>query len=80
MQPLFFFIFGRRVRPVDPRNLLVLPPLAKRVFVVKKAQLFDDIVHYEVSVYLRFIGHVLLVSLAKLAHLVDVKSLIWIYL
>lgn len=56
----------------------MLPSFAKLVFIVKQAQLFNDVVHYEVGVNLRLIRHVFLVGVAQLADLVDVKTLVWV--
>ena len=42
----------------------VLPAFAKGILIIEKTEFLYDIVHDEISVYLRFHGHVLLVGLA----------------
>ena len=75
----FFFAVSLRVGEVDPRDSLVLPPLAKRILVVQETQFFYYIVHNQIGIDLWLVRHVLLVGLAQLADLVDVESLVWIY-
>jgi hypothetical protein len=59
---------------------LVLPPTAELILVVKETQLLNNVIHYQVGVYLRLVSHVFLVCFTQLADLVDVKSLVWVYL
>lgn len=62
-----------KVNTADP---FVLPPFAKSIFVVKQGQFFDYVIHDEVNIDSRFISNVLLESLAELADLRNIKSLI----
>lgn len=76
MKSIFLFFWHRWMRPVYSWYAFVLPPSAEGVLIVKKTQLFDDIVHYQVSVYLGLVGDVLLVGFAELVHLINIKALI----
>jgi hypothetical protein len=63
------------VRKVDPRDPLLLPPLAEGGLIVKKAQLFYYVIHDEVGVNRGWLTlEVLFEGLAQLAHLGDVES------
>ena len=75
-----FFPIVEGVCEVDTGYALVLPALAEGVLVVKEAQLFDYVVHYEVGVDLGLVSYVLFVSFTKLANLIDVTSLVRVYL
>jgi hypothetical protein len=57
-----------RMRKLDPTDLLVFPPSAKRKFVIQQTQLLNDVVHNQVNVYCRLRAHHLLVSFAQLGH------------
>ena len=72
------FQFGS-VSEVHTRYAFMLPSLAEGIFVVKQRQFFYDVVHNQKSVDLRFVGHVLLVGLTQLTHLVDVETLVRVY-
>ena len=63
---------------VDSRNALVFPYPTETHFIVKQAQLFNYVVHYQVNVYLWLVSNALLIRYTELAHLANVKSLIWI--
>ena len=79
MQTASLFILIGRMSKVYPGYLLMLPPFAKLVFVIKQAQLLYDVVHDEIRVNLRFVSHVLLVGVTQLANLIDVESLVWVH-
>lgn len=68
------------VSKVDARNAFVFPTLAKRSLIVQKAELFNDVVHYEIYVDLRLAAHTLFVGFTQLTNLADVKPLIGIQL
>lgn len=76
MDAVLFVLVGGRVRPVNAADALVPPALAEGVLVVEQTQLLDDVVHDQIGVHLRLVGHVLLVGLAEQAHLVDVEALV----
>ena len=58
------------------RYLGMLPAFAKLVLVVKEAEFFNYIVHDKIGINLGFVSHMLLICLAKLTDLIDVKSLV----
>ena len=68
------------VREVNARNTAVLIALTKEILVVKQTQLLDDVVHDQVGVDGRLVTNNLLVRVAQLDHLLDVKTLIWVKL
>lgn len=61
---------------VDARDSFVLPTFAKGVFVVEQTKLFNDVVHYEVSVNLRFACYVFLIGFTQCVYLINVKPLV----
>jgi hypothetical protein len=65
---------------VDPGNAAVLVPLAEEVLIVEQRQFLDDVVHNEIGVDSRFTADDLLVSLAELDDLSDVKPLLRVQL
>ena len=71
-----FLTIIRCMSKVNPWYFLLLPTLAELVFVIKKAQLFYYIIHYQVSINYWFVTYNLFVCLAQLTHLRYVKSLI----
>ena len=66
------------VGKVNPRDALVLPPLAERCLIVKQRQLLYDIVHDQVHIYRWLITYALSVVLTQLEDHVDVESIIWV--
>ena len=58
----------------------MLPTLAKLVLIVEEGKLLNYIVHYEVNVDRGFVTHHFLVGFAKLTHVRNIESLVWIQL
>lgn len=57
----------------------MFPASAELVFIIEETKLFNYIIHDQVCVNLRFIGHMLLVCFTQLTDLIDVKSLIGVH-
>ena len=57
---------------------IVFPAFAKGIFIIKKTELFNYVIHYQIGVHLRFTCHMSLVCLTKHHDLINIKSLIWI--
>ena len=60
----------------DSGYLRMFPAFAKLVFIVEKAEFFNNIVHDKIGIYLWFISHMFLISFTQLTYLVNVKSLV----
>lgn len=65
---------------VDAGNSFVLPTFAELILIVEKGKLLNDVVHYEINVDRRLVTYHFLVGLTKLAHVRNIKSLVWIKL
>ena len=64
------------MRVIYTAHPFVFPASAELVLVVEERQLLDDVVHDQICVDLRLVGHVLLVGLTQLANLIDIEPLI----
>lgn len=75
---LLVLITQRWMGEVDARNALMLPASAKRVLIIEQTQLLDNVIHDQVRIDLRFVRHVLFVSLTQLADLINIEAQFWI--